>query len=95
MPARRRRAAQRIFCGAQYAAAREQLLASVELGPVFKLRSSLLTAVYASLLRADGCLEELRGVQLELGGFGRSKYAVAAQRFRKAPAQRESNVRDT
>ena len=74
---------------------REQLLASVELGPVFKLRSSLLTAVYASLLRADGCLEELRGVQLELGGFGRSKYAVAAQRFRKAPAQRESNVRDT
>ena len=94
MPARRRRAAQRIFCGAQYAAAREQLLASVELGPVFKLRSSLLTAVYASLLRADGCLEELRGVQLELGGFVAASTSSRAALPQSTRATREY-VRDT
>ena len=73
---------------------REQLLASVELGPVFKLRSSLLTAVYASLLRADGCLEELRGVQLELGGFVAASTIVRAALPQSTHATRE-HVRDT
>ena len=59
-------------------------------GAVFKVGSSLLTAVYASLLQADGCLEELtRGSSWSLAALSQ-QVRSSAQRSRKVPTRRES-----